>query len=149
LVFGYSRLRRKTVLLAQLCRPFRECRGNTVMLAPKKPALVHPHRGGWEGECGHDKGKPGQCASHITPYLLAMHDPRFKSLRSGFFGTSPPRTARQLNWSHFRRYGAFSPQWLIFCEPVEPTHPAGARKPIRATVARDEFSRLPLAACQR
>src|SRR5262252_8834015 len=38
-------------------------------------------------------------ALRITPYLLAMHGPRFKSLRSGFFGTSPPRTARQLNWS--------------------------------------------------
>jgi len=49
----------------------------------------------------------------------------------------------ELRGSSIGHNGAFSPQWLIFCEPVEPTHAAGARKPIRATVARDEFQDCP------
>jgi hypothetical protein len=95
------------------------------MLAPKQPALVHPHRCGWEGERGNDKNKPGHCAPHITPYLLATDGPRLKSLRSGFFGTSP-RSCEvaqliTLQRKHLR------PQCLIFCESVEHHHPMPGR----------------------
>src|SRR5215469_14561611 len=54
----------------------------------------------------------------------------------------------ELRGSSIGHNGAFSPQWLIFCEPVEPTHAAGARKPIRAQ-SRETSSKTALAACQR
>jgi len=69
---------------------------------------VHPHRSGREGERGHDKDKPGQCVSHITPYLLAIDTLDSKAYDQVSLGLLHHETARQLNWSQFERNSAFS-----------------------------------------